>query len=223
MWRAGQRVQISYRPVQNRRMVLNMKGVARRKSRAKVTAECGQVGRPRCFDADEALGAAMNVFWKKGYEGASLSDLTAAMKIERPSLYATFGNKEALFLKVLDHYGCTAAKFAEEALQKPTARGVVEHLLMGNIDVMSGAQNPAGCLLVQAAIGGGDESAAIRKDVLGRRQGAEDALRRRLARARAEGDLPKDANPADLASFVFTVAHGMAVRARSGATKAELG
>jgi AcrR family transcriptional regulator len=201
---------------------MNMKGVGKRKIRAKGTAECGAVGRPRCFDADEALDAAMKVFWAKGYEGASLSDLTAAMKIERPSLYATFGNKEALYRKVLDHYGCTAAKFAEVALQQPTARAVVEHLLMGNIDVMAGAQNPAGCLMVQAAVSGGDETEAIRRDVAGRRQGAEDALRRRLVRAKAEGDLPKDANPADLASYVFTVAHGMAVRAKSGATKAEL-
>jgi AcrR family transcriptional regulator len=222
MWRGGQRVQVFYRSVHNRRILLNMKGVARGKKTGQKAAECGVVGRPRGFDCNEALDAAMQVFWKKGYEGTSLSELTAAMKIERPSLYAAFGNKEALYRKVLDHYGCTAAKFAEEALAQPTARGVVEHLLMGNIDVMAGTQNPAGCLMVQAAIGGGDESEAIRKDVAGRRQGAEDALRRRLVRAKAEGDLPKDANPADLASYVFTVAHGMAVRAKSGATKAEL-
>ncbi len=222
MWRAGPKVQIFYRSVHNKRMVLNMKGVGRRKRAVKTAPECRVVGRPRGFDCDVALDAAMRVFWKKGYEATSLSDLTAAMKIERPSLYAAFGNKEALYRKVLDHYGCTAAQFAEEALKLPTARAVVEHLLMGNVDVMSGAKNPAGCLMVQAAISGGDESEAIRKEIAGRQQGAEDALRRRLVRAKAEGDLPKDANPADLASYVFTVAHGMAVRAKSGATKAEL-
>jgi AcrR family transcriptional regulator len=203
-------------------MMLNMKGVGRRKIPAKTTAECGQVGRPRCFDADEALDAAMHMFWKKGYEGASLSDLTAAMKIERPSLYATFGNKEALFRKVLDRYSCTASKFAEDALNQPTARAVVEHLLMGNAEVVADPHSPAGCLMVQAALSGGDESKAIRDELNARRHGAELALRRRLQRAKAEGDLPADTDVADLASYVFTVTHGMAVRAKSGAKRAEL-
>src|SRR6202041_2250631 len=125
MWRDGGRVQIFYRSVQNRRMVLNMKGMAKRKKVVKATVECGVVGRPRGFDCEVALDAAMRVFWEKGYEGASLSDLTAAMKIERPSLYATFGNKETLFRKVLDRYSCRASKFAEDALSLPTARAVV--------------------------------------------------------------------------------------------------
>jgi AcrR family transcriptional regulator len=203
-------------------MMLNMKGVGRRKIPAKMTAECGQVGRPRCFDADEALDAAMRVFWKKGYEGASLSDLTAAMKIERPSLYATFGNKETLFRKVLDRYSCRASKFAEDALSLPTARAVVERLLLGNAEVVADPHNPAGCLMVQAELSGGDESAAIRDELNARRHRMEMTLRKRLQRAKAEGDLPADADPADLASYVFTVSHGMAVRAKNGAARAEL-
>src|ERR1700733_14818202 len=128
MWRGQERLHIFYRSVQNRRMVLNMKGVGRRKKASKTTVECGPVGRPRCFDADEALDAAMKVFWKTGYEGTSLSDLTRAMGIERPSLYATFGNKEELFRKVLDRYACTVSEFATDALNQPTARAVVERL-----------------------------------------------------------------------------------------------
>jgi AcrR family transcriptional regulator len=137
-------------------------------------------------------------------------------------LYATFGNKEALFRKVLDRYACTAAGFAAAALQEPKARGVVEHLLMGNAEVLADPNSPAGCLMVQAELSGGDESEAIRNELNARRRGAELALRKRLQRAKAEGDLPADADPADLASYVFTVANGMAVRAKGGATRAEL-
>ena len=199
-----------------------MKGVGARKLGGRGAAGCGQVGRPRCFDTNDALDAALQVFWKKGYEGTSLSDLTKAMGIERPSLYATFGNKEELFRKVLDRYACTVSEFAIEALNQPTARAVVEQLLMGNVDAIADPHSPAGCLLVSAALSGGDESEPIRRELSARRRDAELALRKRLQQAKADGDLPGDADPADLASYVFTVAHGMAVRAKSGATRAEL-
>ncbi|HEY0702621.1 MAG TPA: TetR/AcrR family transcriptional regulator [Candidatus Acidoferrales bacterium] len=180
------------------------------------------MGRPRCFDTDEALDAALAVFWKKGYEGTSLADLTKAMGIERPSLYAAFGNKEGLFRKVLNRYACKSEEFVAEALGQRTSRAVVQRLLMGNVDMTADPRNPAGCLLVQAAVAGGDESEAIRGEVNSLRRAGELALRKRLQRAKTEGDLPSDAEPADLAGYVFTVAHGMAVRAKSGATRTEL-
>src|SRR5580693_7878419 len=104
------------------------------------------VGRPRAFNTDKALDRAMKVFWRKGYEGASLPDLTRAMGINRPSLYAAFGNKEALFRKALDRYAAGPASYACKALEAPTARGVVERLLRGAAG--SDPHSPRGCLMV---------------------------------------------------------------------------
>src|SRR3989441_9709766 len=106
-----------------------------------------QLGRPRSFDPDTALDRAMHVFWAKGYEGASLPDLTKAMRINRPSLYAAFGNKEALFRKALARYAEGPASYVREALEAPTARGVFEHLLSAGIDMVAGPRNPRGCLV----------------------------------------------------------------------------
>jgi len=100
--------------------------------REKVTSV---VGRPRAFDVEKALRRAMQVFWRNGYLGTSLSDLTDAMGISRPSLYAAFGNKESLFRKALDHYAKGPSSYLSEALQEPTARAVVERLLHGVVDL----------------------------------------------------------------------------------------
>jgi len=99
-------------------------------------------GRPRAFDVDEALDRALEVFWRQGYEGTALSDLTAAMGINRPSLYATFGNKEALFRKVLDRYADGPAAYAARALELPRARDVVEALVYGAIELTTGPDTP---------------------------------------------------------------------------------
>src|SRR5579859_5816189 len=106
-------------------------------------------GRPRCFCEDVALEAAMRVFWEKGYEGASLTDLTEAMGINRPSLYAAFGDKEALFLKVIEHYANGPASYRRQALAEPTAHRVIEALLRGSLKLLGDPHNPRGCLFVQ--------------------------------------------------------------------------
>lgn len=179
-------------------------------------------GRPREFDLDQALDRALNVFWRKGYEGTTLPDLTQAMGINRPSLYAAFGNKEELFRKALDRYAAGPASHVNVALNEPTARAVVERLWYGAIETATNPQNPAGCLLVQGALACGDTADAVRRDLAARRAAGVAALRRRFQRAVAEGDLPADANPADLARYVATVTYGMAVQAASGASRAQL-
>src|SRR5204862_1923297 len=107
------------------------------------------IGRPRAFDLGKALDRALKVFWRKGYEGATLADLTRAMGINRPSLYAAFGNKEELFRKALDRYAEGPACHVRESLSEPTARKVVEKLWYGSVNLLTDPKHPHGCLAVQ--------------------------------------------------------------------------
>ena len=179
-------------------------------------------GRPRSFDADAALDRALALFWRHGYEGTSLSDLTEVMGIGRPSLYAAFGDKENLFRRALDRYATGPAAFAQTALEEPTARAVVERLLRDAAEAVTDPRLPPGCLAVQGALACGAGNEAIRYELARRRADNEAALRGRLERAAAEGDLPPDADPADLARYVATVFQGMAVQAAGSATRDEL-
>lgn len=178
-------------------------------------------GRPRAFDEDAALDRALEVFWRQGYEGTALSDLTAAMGINRPSLYGAFGNKEALFRRVLDRYIDGPGGFSAAALSEPRSRDVVAAILTGAVGLTTDAAHP-GCLSVRNAQACGPESEPVRRVVVERRNAGLDALRDRLARARDERDLPPDADPDALARYVFTVSDGIAAQAASGATPAEL-
>lgn len=180
------------------------------------------VGRPRAFDVDEALDQALQVFWRKGYEGASLTDLTEAMGINRPSLYAAFGNKEELFRKALDRYAVGPTSYVSESLEEPTARGAAERLLLSIAGAVDDPRNPRGCLMVQGALSCGEAADPIRKELISRRAQAQDMLRKRFERALLEGDLPAGSSPADLARYVATVSNGMAVQAASGASGDEL-
>lgn len=175
-------------------------------------------GRPREFDPETALERAMEVFWRQGYDGTSMSDLTRAMDINRPSLYAAFGNKERLFVAVLDRYLAGPAGYAAAALALPTAREVVERLLVGAIGLTVGR----GCLHSGHAQSCAPESESVRQEVLTRRKASTAALRHRLERARREGDLPTDADPATLADYVATVTDGIAAQAANGVDPADL-
>jgi AcrR family transcriptional regulator len=182
----------------------------------------GRMGRPRSFDIDGALDRALHVFWRKGYEGASLSDLTKAVGVNRPSLYAAFGDKEALFRKTLDRYLNGPAAYTQEALKEPTARAVIERLLRGAADLNTAQRNPGGCLTVQGALACGAAGDSIRQELAECRATGEAALRRRFQRAKSAGDLPAIVNSADLARYVATIVYGMAVQAAGGASRDEL-
>lgn len=180
------------------------------------------VGRPRAFDIDQALDSALYVFWEKGYEGASMPELTKAMGINRPSLYAAFGNKEALFRKALDRYSEKATSCMNEALNAPRARDGVAQLLQGLAEASECDETPKGCLFVQAALACGDDAEPIRRELAARRGMTETLVRARLERAKKEGDLPAAIDPVGYAKFIATVVQGMAVQMGSGADRASL-
>jgi AcrR family transcriptional regulator len=181
-----------------------------------------QKGRPREFCVDTALAAALRVFWSKGYEGASLTDLTEAMGITRPSLYAAFGNKESLFRKTLDLYESEKLAYVGEALAEPTARKVAERLLRGSLENQTSNCEPHGCLGVISSVACGEEAESIRQEVLERGKVAKRALIERMERAKRESDLPADANIEGLTNFLYAIMQGMAVQAGAGATRKEL-
>ncbi len=180
------------------------------------------MGRHRQFDVDDALDAALSVFWQKGYEGASFEDLTRATGVARPGLYAAFGNKEALFRKALDRYAAEYMRFMRDALNEPSAHEVVRRILEGAVEVLTLNGESRGCLGLNGALACSDEGEPIRQELISRRNAGEAALRARLDRAQQEGDLPASANCATLASYMTTINHGLAVQAKAGASKATL-
>lgn len=180
------------------------------------------IGRPRGFDADEALERAMLVFWAQGYEGASLTDLTNAMGITKTSMYAAFGNKEELFRKALERYAEGPAAYAARALEEPTAREVATAFLAGSVAASTRPGCPAGCLGVQGSLVSGDAGRTVRDALAAWRDEGRLRLCDRFQRAVDEGDLPPNADPGLLARYVMTMANGIAVQAAGGAGRDEL-
>jgi AcrR family transcriptional regulator len=174
------------------------------------------MGRHREFDVDEALNAALCVFWRKGYEGTSYTDLTEATGVARPALYSAFGNKEDLFRQVLTRYYAEYLAFFPAALEQPTARKVVERLFKDAAELHTRYADRRGCLGIHGALAGSDDAAPIQDLLIEARAAGELSLRDRLQRAQQEGDLPAYVDHATLAAFVLTVLHGMAVQAKAG-------
>lgn len=180
------------------------------------------MGRPREFDAELALDQAMEVFWRHGYEGATIAELTEAMGINPPSLYACFGNKEGLLKAALDRYTKLRSVWMDEVVAAPTAREVAERMLMGIAQKQTDPANPPGCLLVQGGVACGTGSENVPFELAARRAENEDQLRDRFVRAKAEGDLKPTSDPAALARYVSAVSVGMGVMASSGSDREAL-
>ena len=179
-------------------------------------------GRPREFCVDQALAEALHVFWAKGYDGASMADLTEAMGITKPSLYAAFGNKEALFHKALDLYESEKLEYTRSALQQPTARRVAEYYLRGGVDVHAAEGEPQGCMGLMSSLACSPEAESIKADVINRRASSQRALVERFEQAKREGDLPAHIDAAGLTSFLYAILQGITVQAGAGASRAEL-
>lgn len=179
-------------------------------------------GRPREFDADKALDGAMRVFWQRGYEGATLPELTAAMGINRPSMYAAFGNKAQLFEKCLDRYVTGPGSYVAAALAQPTARSAVEALLAGTISFLTDRRFPSGCLMIRGGLACGVAAEPVRLQLVARRAASLDLVRRRLEQGKQVGEFPPAIDCADLARFVVTLMQGMSVQAAGGATGPQL-
>lgn len=179
-------------------------------------------GRPRSFDRDEALTYAMQVFWAKGYEGAQLVDLTAAMGINPPSFYAAFGSKMRLFCEAVSLYVETVGAVSVKALNRAkTAREGLRAMLNCNIDVASSSQ-AGGCLMVLGVVNNLPEHAEASACLRAEREKLRGLIRQRIRRGVAEGDLPPDINAGALAAHFLGVTQAISFQARDGASKTEL-
>ena len=180
-------------------------------------------GRPLSFDRDAALECAMNVFWERGYEAASISDLTAAMGITPPSLYTAFGDKERLFLEALERYGKGPNSYSQRALaEEPTARRAIQRLLEEAAHELTQPCHPLGCMMVMATTNCSVAAEHVQEALAKRRERGVKLMQARIQRDIDEGELPLGTDTRSLATFYATVYQGMSMQAKDGATQASL-
>jgi AcrR family transcriptional regulator len=189
----------------------------------KATTTSRPRGRPRGFDRDYVLDRAMYLFWERGYETTSVSELTEAMGITPPTLYSFFGDKKRLFLEAVDRYQSGPGCFGEKALtEEPTAERSMRRLLLDAVASFSNPKGPKGCIVVLGATNCAVESSDIFEALADRRRAAEAAVRKRIAAGRAAGELAEDADVDALAGLITATLYGLAIKARDGASRATL-
>lgn len=173
-------------------------------------------GRPRSFDREAALDAAMQVFWEKGFEGATIGDLTTAMGVNPPSLYAAFGDKEDLFLATVQHYADSHA--GQVCPEHKTAREAVEAYLRFKAEMLAGAGHPRGCMLMVAFFTAANASPKLHRFLTQKRMDAREHLKERIKQGIREGDVPAGTDAEELADFYLAVIAGVSQQARDGAS-----
>lgn len=202
---------------QSHKIVTIMKKVTRAPQAAVAVAEPPKPrGRPRSFDREAALDAAMQVFWEKGFEGASINDLTAAMGVNPPSLYAAFGDKESLFLATIEHYA--SSRSDQVCPDHPTAKKAIEAYLRFKVDILTGSGHPRGCMLMVAFFTAANASPKLQQVLAMKRAQAREYLKERIKRGIREGDVPAGTDAEELADFYTAIVGGLAQQARDGAT-----
>ncbi|MCP1444858.1 AcrR family transcriptional regulator [Pseudomonas sp. GGS8] len=190
----------------------------------KITEGKGR-GRPRAYDPQTALQQALGVFWSTGYSGASLDSIATAAGMNRPSLYAAFGDKHALYIKALEQYWESASAAMQEALTDNdlTLKQALMRFYEGQLSIyFSGEGQPRGCFAIGTATTEAVEDSAIREILSDRLSRLDADLETRLRVAVSAGELKDDVDPAALAVLASSLLHSISVRARAGKSRAEL-
>jgi AcrR family transcriptional regulator len=182
----------------------------------------GKTGRPISFDRDAALEAAMLLFWKRGFEGTSMADLTQAMGLNPSSIYAAFGDKNALFSLAVKRYMDSRAQYATKALEEPTLKRVIRALFDNTIAFLTTPGHPPTCMTLAGAVGCSVDATPARDLMTEIRKQNQVAMRERLIKARKSEELSKDVNVDDYTRYLSTIIAGLSIQAANGSTKAEL-
>jgi AcrR family transcriptional regulator len=181
-------------------------------------------GRPRAYDADDALGSATDAFWTGGYSGTSLDVLSDAMGMNRPSLYAAFGDKHALYLSTLDRYIEAGVQAMQQALRDdlPLAQALQRVYEAALALYLPAGGEPRGCFLIGTAVVESKADEAVRTRLAQGLKSFDRAFEKRMRRAQADGELSVDADAVVLARVASAILHSLALRSRAGDSRASL-